>query len=111
MVAAAQTMDDNRLARRFVSDATLAYVPFTSRKVQTIAVDALNCSTGGLSFRSPLPLKPGQTICIHMRPTADPARPREQGGALLKSFALAEVRWSARAGGLAAGYRVGVKYI
>jgi hypothetical protein len=106
---AAQTTDDNRQSRRFESAATLTYFPFTSRKVSSITVQVQNCSPDGLSFQSPKPLKPGQTICLHTRPVPEQALLQGEAGALLKSFALAEVRWCVA--GVGEGYSVGVKYV
>ena len=107
----AQATDDNRQSRRFESAATLTYFPFTSRKVRSIPVRVLNCSRGGVSILSSKPLKPGQTICIHPQPAEVRSREQRQADALLKPFALGEVRWCHRDAENVEGYSIGVKYL
>lgn len=107
----AHATDEKRGARRKATSATLAFVPFTTRKVGSVAVRVLDCSPHGLRFRSPRPLKKGQTICLHTRAAQDQGAPREGCGALLKSFALAEVRWCREDIREGDGYAVGVRYL
>ena len=109
----APAADDKRGARRKATSATLTFVPFTTRKVRSVAVRVLDCSPHGLRFRSPRPLKKGQTICLHTRTARDEELPQKGSGALHKAFALAEVRWCredtrAREGD---GYTIGVRYL
>ena len=101
---------DRRRERRRASSATLTFVPFTTRKVRAVAVQVLDCSPRGVRFRSPHLLKPGQTICLHTRAVRDDDPPSKSSGGLLKSFALAEVRWCPEDSREAVGYRIGVRY-
>ena len=107
----AHATDDKRGARRKATSASLTFVPFTTRKVRSVAVRVLDCSPRGLRFRSPRPLKKGQTICLHTRAAHEEGLPQEGCRALLKSFALAEVRWCREDTREGEGYTVGVRYL
>mgnify|MGYP000238813111 CR=1 FL=1 len=102
---------ERRRERRIASSATLTFVPFTTRKVRSVAVQVLDCSLRGVRFRSPHRLKTGQTICLHTRIAQDDDLPPESGGGLLKSFALAEVCWCREDYREGDAYRIGVRYL
>ena len=104
-------MNDNRRAPRLETRASLIYFPFSSRKVPSRTARILNCSPGGISFLASRSLKPGQTVCLHTPSAMDARSSAHRAGAILKSFALAEVRWCVKAGGDREGYRIGVRYL
>jgi hypothetical protein len=110
-MAVLEDTNDKRRAPRLETRASLIYFPFSSRKVPSRAARVLDCSPGGISFLASRALKPGQTICLHT-PSAPAASARtHRVGGMLKSFALAEVRWCVKAGGDPEGYRIGVRYL
>jgi hypothetical protein len=110
-MAVLEEIHDKRHAPRFEARASLTYFPFSSRKVPSRAARILDCSPGGISFLSSRALKPGQTICLHTQLIRASHTTAPRAGALLKSFALAEVRWCSKAAGDQEGYLIGVRYL
>jgi hypothetical protein len=101
----AEAIDDTRRSNRVASTALLTYFPFTSRKKRSIVVHVLNCSPDGLCFRSPCRLRAGQTICLRSPSAKGHGHPGRPDGGILRSFALAEVRWCRNDGGCTIGVR------
>ena len=110
-MAVLEETEDNRSAPRLETRAVLTFFPFSSRKVPAFTARVSNCSPGGVSFRSGRPLKPGQTICLIRESTPAENRTGHRAAAMLRSFALAEVRWCREDPHGKEGYRVGVKYL
>jgi hypothetical protein len=110
-MAVLEKADDKRSSPRRETGAVVAYFPFSSRKVPAIAARVCNCSPEGLSFRSACPILPGQTICLIRQSTPEAGRTVHQAAALLRSFALAEVRWCLDAPDGEEGYRIGARYL
>jgi hypothetical protein len=110
-MAVLERIDDKRYAPRLETMAALTYFPFSSRKVPSRTARILNCSRGGISFLANHALKPGQTICLQTQISPQGSVAAQQAGALLKSFALAEVRWCVKVVGGRERYRIGVCYL
>lgn len=111
MSAAVQNME-KRLERRYAVKIPLTYCRFASSKTPSFSVTAHNCSHGGLCFRSPTALKPGQALCVYTTPGQDEFFPVDRQKLLLKSFSLAEVRWCHKQeADKTADYLIGVQYL